>query len=132
VQAIGASLPQSAKVSVTSAGESGSALSGDAPLLPQSIRLVAWPTAMDSDEEIMMEVLQEDEAEAAAYQQRWNMGSAFLLQLLQQLNDVVPHRGGSRPDKAVNKNRHRDAGAMLLHSDYFADDASNTPKEFRR
>jgi hypothetical protein len=92
VQAIGASLPQSAKVSVASARESGSALSGDAPLRPQSIRLFAWPTAMDSDEEIMMEVLQEDEAEAAAYQQRWNMGSAFLLQLLQQLNDVVPIR----------------------------------------
>jgi hypothetical protein len=60
------------------------------------------------------------------------MGSAFLLQLQQQLNNVVPHRGGTSPDKAANKNRHRDTGAMLLHSDYFADDASNTPKEFRR
>jgi hypothetical protein len=60
------------------------------------------------------------------------MGFAFLMQLRQQLNDVVPRRGGSGPGKAVNKNRHRDAGAMLLHSNYFADDATNTPKEFWR
>jgi hypothetical protein len=70
VQAIGALLPRSAKVSTASTGESGSALRGDAPLRPQGIRLFAWPTAMDSDEEIMMEVLQEDEVEAATYQQR--------------------------------------------------------------
>jgi hypothetical protein len=69
---------------------------------------------------------------AAAHLQRWNMGFAFLLQLRQQLNDVVPRRGSSRPSKSVNKNRHRDVGAMLLHSDYFADDATNTPKEFQR
>jgi hypothetical protein len=36
---------------------------------------------MDSDDAIMMEVLQEDEAEAVAHLQRWNMGFAFLLQL---------------------------------------------------
>jgi hypothetical protein len=80
---------------------------------------------MDSDEEITMEVLQEDEAEAAAHLQRCNMGFGFLLQVRQQLNDVVPRRGSSRPGKAANKNRHRDAGAMLLHS-------SNTPKKFWR
>jgi hypothetical protein len=42
-----------------------------------------------------------------------------------------PRRGGSRCGKAADKNHHRGSGAMLLHSDYFADDASNTPKEFR-
>jgi hypothetical protein len=85
---------------------------------------------MDNDEEIMMEVLQEDEAEAAAHLQCCNMGFAFLLQVRQHLNNVVPRWGGSRSGKALNKNHHRDACAMLLHSDYFADDASNTPKEF--
>jgi hypothetical protein len=85
---------------------------------------------MYSDDEIMMEGLQEDEAEAAAYLQRWNMGFALLLQL-QQLNDDVPRRGGSRAGKSANKNRHRDTGTMLVHSDYFLDDAANTPKEFR-
>jgi hypothetical protein len=54
-----------------------------------------------SDDEIMMEGLQEDEAEAAAYLQSWNMGFAFLLQL-QQLNDDVPRRGGSRASKSAN------------------------------
>jgi hypothetical protein len=39
---------------------------------------------MDSDDELMMENLQEDEAEAAAHLQRWNMGFAVLLQLRQQ------------------------------------------------
>jgi hypothetical protein len=29
---------------------------------------------MDSDDKLMMEVLQEDEAEAAAHVQCWNMG----------------------------------------------------------
>jgi hypothetical protein len=29
-----------------------------------------------------------------------------------------------------NKNRHRLAGALLLDSNYFVEDAVNTPKEF--
>jgi hypothetical protein len=64
---------------------------------------------MDIGDEIMMEVLQEDEAEAVFHLKSWNMGFAFLLQLQQHLNDVVPRRGGSRPSKSANKNRHRDA-----------------------
>jgi hypothetical protein len=36
---------------------------------------------MDSDDELMMEVIQEDEAEAAAHLHRWNMGFAVLFQL---------------------------------------------------
>jgi hypothetical protein len=48
------------------------------------------------------------------------------------MNDIVPRRGGSVPGKAPNKNRQRDAGALLLYSDYFADDAINTLKEFCR
>jgi hypothetical protein len=54
------------------------------------------------------------------------MGFAFVLQHRQQLNDVVPRRDGSRPGKSANKNDHRDDDAMLLHSDYFANDATNT------
>jgi hypothetical protein len=87
---------------------------------------------MDSDDDLMMEVLQEDEAEAAAQLQRWNMGFVFPLQLWLQIDNIVPCRGGSVPGKAPNKNRQRDAGALLLYSDYFADNAINTPKEFHR
>jgi hypothetical protein len=60
------------------------------------------------------------------------MGFVFLLQLRQQMDNVVPRRGGSVPGKAPNKNRSRDAGALLLYSDYFADNVINTLKEFRR
>jgi hypothetical protein len=69
---------------------------------------------MDSDDELMMEVLQENEAEAAAQLQRWNMGFAFLRQLRQLMDNVVPRRGGSVPRKAPNKNHQRDADVMLL------------------
>jgi hypothetical protein len=47
------------------------------------------------------------------------------------MNDAVPRRGGSVPGKEPNKNHRRDTDALLLHSDYFAGDATNTPKEFR-
>jgi hypothetical protein len=60
------------------------------------------------------------------------MGFAFLLQLWQQMNNVVPRQGDSVPGKTSNKNRQRDVGALLLYSDYFADNAINTPKEFRQ
>jgi hypothetical protein len=45
---------------------------------------------------------------------------------------VVPRRGGSRLGKRENVNRHHQDGAMLLECDYFADDATHTPKEFQR
>jgi hypothetical protein len=60
------------------------------------------------------------------------MGFAFLLQLRQQMNNAVLRRGGSVPGKAPNKNHQRDVGVLLLYSDYFADDAINTPKEFHQ
>jgi hypothetical protein len=69
---------------------------------------------MDSDDELTMEVMQEDEAEAAAHLQRWNMGFAFLLQLWQQqMENVVPRRGGSVCGKAPNKDRSRRPAAVL-------------------
>jgi hypothetical protein len=54
-----------------------------------------------------------------------------LLRYREQLA-AVPHRGGSRVGKVKNKNRQRLAGALLLDSDYFAEDAAYIPKEFRR
>jgi hypothetical protein len=87
---------------------------------------------MDSDEEIMMELIQQDEAEAAAHMQNCTLGMAMLLQIRQQLAAAEPRRGGSRRGKAANKDRNREVGALLLNSDYFADDAINTSKEFRR
>ncbi|XP_051190706.1 uncharacterized protein [Lolium perenne] len=45
---------------------------------------------------------------------------------------VVPRRGGSKPGKRRNINRHREAGAMLLDADNFNDDATHSLKEFRR
>jgi hypothetical protein len=61
------------------------------------------------------------------------MGFAFLLQLRQQqVENVVPHWGGSVHGKAPNKDQSRNVGALLLYSDYFADNAVNTPKEFHR
>jgi hypothetical protein len=80
----------------------------------------------------MMEVMQEDEAEAAAHLQRSNMGFAFLLQLRQHMENNVPHQGISVPRKAPNKNHSRNVGALLLYSNYLADNAINTPKKFSR
>jgi hypothetical protein len=61
------------------------------------------------------------------------MGFAVLLQLRQQkMENAVTHRGGSVRGKALNKDHSRNAGALLLYTDYFADNAINTPKEFRR
>jgi hypothetical protein len=59
------------------------------------------------------------------------MGFAFLLQLRQQqMENVVPRRGDSVCGKAPNKDRNTNVGALLLYSNYFADNAINTPKEF--
>jgi hypothetical protein len=69
---------------------------------------------MDSDDELMMEVIEEDEAEAAAHLQHWNMGFAFLLQLWQQqMENSVPRRGGSVRGKVPNKDHSRNTGALL-------------------
>jgi hypothetical protein len=56
-----------ARFSTGSATESGSILTSDAPLRPQGVRLFTKPASMDNDDKVMMEVLQEDEAEAAAH-----------------------------------------------------------------
>jgi hypothetical protein len=65
------------------------------------------------------------------HHQQWMMVLAALLRYREQLL-VVPRRGSSRVGKVKNKNRHQLAGAILLDSDYFADDAANTSKKFWR
>jgi hypothetical protein len=47
------------------------------------------------------------------------------------MENAVPRRGTSVHGKAQNKDRSKNVGALLLHSDYFADNTINTPKEFR-
>jgi hypothetical protein len=74
-----ASPPPSGEVAAADAAGTGSALTGDAPPRPQGVRPFASPAAIDSNDELMMEVMQEDETEAAAHLQRWNMGFAVLL-----------------------------------------------------
>jgi hypothetical protein len=86
---------------------------------------------LHSDDEMMMELLTKEEANAAADLEHRLVILAALLWLREQVN-AVPRRGGSRVGKARNKDRHRLAGAMLLDSDYFTDDATHTLKDFRR
>jgi hypothetical protein len=86
---------------------------------------------MERDDQMMMELLMQDEADAAADQVHEMMVLTTLLRYCEKLN-AVPRRGGLRVGKAKNKNQHRLGGALLLDSDYFVDDAANTPKEFLR
>ncbi|KAK1694446.1 hypothetical protein QYE76_011143 [Lolium multiflorum] len=44
----------------------------------------------------------------------------------------VPRCGGSKLGKRRNINWHCQAGEMVLDADYFNDDATHSPKEFRR
>jgi hypothetical protein len=45
---------------------------------------------------------------------------------------AAPRRGCSRVVKMKNKERHHQASALLLDSDYFVNDATHMPKDFRR
>jgi hypothetical protein len=44
------------------------------------------------------------------------------------MENAVPLRAGSVRGKAPNKDRSRNADALLLYSYYFADNAINTPR----
>jgi hypothetical protein len=79
---------------------------------------------MDNDDELLMQ----DEPEAVADQEQ-SLVLALLLCYQEQLN-IVPLHGGSRVGKVKNEDRHCLAGALLPNSDYFADNATNSPKEF--
>jgi hypothetical protein len=84
---------------------------------------------MDSDDEMMMELLMQDEA-AADEQEQQMMVLTAMLRYREQLA-AIPRRGCSRVRKAMSKDRQRFACALLLDSYYFAEYATNTPKEFR-
>jgi hypothetical protein len=64
---LGASSPPSGVVAAADAAGTDSARTCDAPPRPQGVHLFASPAAMDSNDELMMEVMQEDEAEVAAH-----------------------------------------------------------------
>ena len=86
---------------------------------------------MDSDDEVLMQLVIEEENASAVRRQQEQVILVTLLCLRQPIL-VVPRRSGSRPGKRRNKERHHQTGTMLLDSDYFADNATHTPKEFRR
>jgi hypothetical protein len=50
---------------------------------------------------------------------------------LRARNNATPRWGGSRSGKKRNKDMQRMNGAMMLEPEYFADDATHKPKEFR-
>nr|XP_051190903.1 uncharacterized protein LOC127304246 [Lolium perenne] len=86
---------------------------------------------MDSDNEMMVQLFTEEQNAAAVRRQQQQLIPTSFLCIRQPLFGV-PRRGGSKPGKRRNVSRHRQAGAMLLDVDYFVDDVSHSPKEFRR
>jgi hypothetical protein len=66
----GASPPPCGQLSTACAAGTGGTLTGNAPPRPQGVRPFTSPAAMDSDDELMIEVLQVDEAEDGAHIQR--------------------------------------------------------------
>ncbi|XP_051190436.1 uncharacterized protein [Lolium perenne] len=86
---------------------------------------------MDSDDEMMMQLFTEEQNAQAVRRQHQQLILTNMLRVCQPFF-VVPRRGGSKPVKRRNINRHREASAMLLDADYFNDDATHSPKEFRR
>jgi hypothetical protein len=88
---------------------------------------------MFNDDEMIAQLFMQEEANSTSERQQQLLMLANLLRLRQHLLAIsVPRRGSSRVGKALNKDRHRQADALLLDSDYFADDATHTPKDFRR
>jgi hypothetical protein len=88
---------------------------------------------MDNDDEMMTQLFREEEANATTEQQQQLLTLGNLLLLCQHLLAVsTPRRGGLRVGKASNKDQHRQAGATLLDSDYFADNPTHTPNNFQR
>jgi hypothetical protein len=77
---------------------------------------------MDIDDEMMVQLFTEEQnAEAVRWQQKLIMTS--LLRVRQPLFGL-PRHGGSKPVKRRNINRHRQAGAMPLDADSFAEGIS--------
>ncbi|XP_071677155.1 uncharacterized protein [Lolium perenne] len=86
---------------------------------------------MDSDNEMTVQLFTEEQNADAVQRQQQQLILTNMLRVRQPFF-VVPRRGGSKPGKRRNINRHREAGTMLLDADYFNDDTTHSPKEFRR
>jgi hypothetical protein len=87
---------------------------------------------MDIDEEMLVQLFMQEENTTAVRRQQQNHLILTSPLRVRQPFLVVPRRGGSRPGKRRNIDRHCQAGAMLLECYYFAADASLSPKKFRR
>ncbi|XP_071685171.1 uncharacterized protein [Lolium perenne] len=86
---------------------------------------------MDNDDEMMVQLFTKEQNAQAVRRQQQQLILTTMLRVRQPFF-VVPRRGGSKPDKRRNINRHRQAGVMLLDADYFNNDATHLPKEFWR
>ncbi|KAK1669836.1 hypothetical protein QYE76_057995 [Lolium multiflorum] len=86
---------------------------------------------MDIDDKMMVQLFTEEHKSQAVRRQQQKLILTNILRVRQPFF-VVPRRGGSKPGKRKNINRHREAGAMLLDADYFNDDATHSPKDFWR
>jgi hypothetical protein len=86
---------------------------------------------MDNDDEMMVQLFTEEQNVEAIRRQNQQLILTSLLLIHQPLFGV-PRRGGSKPDKRRNINQNHQVGAMLLDPNYFADDATHSPKKFRR
>ncbi|KAK1596770.1 hypothetical protein QYE76_000124 [Lolium multiflorum] len=86
---------------------------------------------MDIDDETMVQLFTEEQNAQAVRRQQHQLILASMLHVRQPFF-VVPRRGGSKPSKRRNINRHRQASAMLLYANYFNDNATHSSKEFWR
>jgi hypothetical protein len=88
---------------------------------------------MNSDDEMLAQLFMEEENTAAVWRHQQQLMLASLLRLRQPIVALAaPRRGCSRVVKMKNKERHHQASALLLDSDYFVNDATHMPKDFRR
>jgi hypothetical protein len=88
---------------------------------------------MDSDNEMLVQMFMEEENTVAIQWRQQRLMLVSLLHLRQPILALaVPRRGSSRVGKSRNKERHHQAGALLLDSDCFADDTTHMTKDFRR
>ena len=85
---------------------------------------------MDSDDELLMMQMVQDDADVGADEEELLMVIACLLRRRARLR--TPRRGGSRKGKKPNKDRNRLAGALMLEADYFVDHPLHGPEIFRR
>nr|XP_051201726.1 uncharacterized protein LOC127315263 [Lolium perenne] len=85
---------------------------------------------MDNDDEMMVQLFTKEHNVEAIRRQHQQLILTSMLRVRRPFF-VVPRCGGSKPGRR-NINRHRQAGTMLLDVDYFNDDATHSPKVFRR